>query len=132
MAKNDRTMNRSHVSGRPGVRSRSEQCKPESLTPSQTGGTRLQFPPGEADLEALRSVTREWLVPSLVDKFLRDHGVELKHVRSVPNRLQPSLSDVAPLVSASRISEETESQVKKKTNTGTLSKGGHGKEIPCS
>jgi hypothetical protein len=29
-------------------------------------------------MEALRSVTCEWLVPRLVQEFLREHGVELK------------------------------------------------------
>lgn len=110
MAKNDRTMNRSDVSGRPGVRSRSGRCKPESLTPSQTGGTRLQFPPGEANIEELRSVTREWLVPRLVEKFLRVHGVELKHSRQRANRLQSShLGD-----SAGAVAKEIRSQAKQK------------------
>src|SRR5579864_5032601 len=40
--------------------------------------TQLELPTGEPDLDALRSVTREWLVPRLVEKFLRMHGVELK------------------------------------------------------
>jgi hypothetical protein len=34
----------------------------------------LELPGGEPDLEALRSVMREWLVPQLVEKFLRLHG----------------------------------------------------------
>lgn len=41
--------------------------------------TQVRIPAGEPDLEALRSVTREWLAPRLVDKFLRMHGVELTH-----------------------------------------------------
>jgi len=32
--------------------------------------TRLEIPAGEVDLEALRSITCEWLVPQLVEKFL--------------------------------------------------------------
>jgi hypothetical protein len=40
--------------------------------------TQLQIPAGEPDLEALRSVTREWLVPLLVEKFLREQGIELR------------------------------------------------------
>ena len=40
--------------------------------------TQLGLPVGEPDLEALRSVTREWLVPLLVEKFLREQGVELR------------------------------------------------------
>jgi len=38
----------------------------------------LALPVGEPDLEALRSVTREWLVPLLVEKFLREQGIELR------------------------------------------------------
>jgi len=37
---------------------------------------KLALPAGEPDLEALRSVTREWLVPLLVDKFLREQGID--------------------------------------------------------
>ena len=46
--------------------------------------TRVEIPPAEPDLETLRSVTREWLVPSLVEKFLRLHGVQ---PRSSPRTL---------------------------------------------
>jgi hypothetical protein len=38
--------------------------------------TWLEISQGEPDLEALRSVTREWLVPVLVEKFLHDQGIE--------------------------------------------------------
>ena len=44
--------------------------------------TRLVLPDGEPNLEALRSVTRDWLVPLLVEKFLREKGIEL---RALPN-----------------------------------------------
>ena len=50
----------------------------ETLRPSRREETRLEIPAGEPDLEALRSVTREWLVPLLVEKFLREQGVELR------------------------------------------------------
>ncbi len=40
--------------------------------------TRLAVPAGEPNLEALGSVTREWLVPLLVEEFLREQGVELR------------------------------------------------------
>jgi len=47
---------------------------------------RLEIPPGEADLAALRSVMREWLVPRLVEDFLRERGIELKYSRGrIPN-----------------------------------------------
>ncbi len=45
--------------------------------------TRLEIPPGDPDIEGLRSVTREWLVPRLVEKFLRMHSVELGHSRAI-------------------------------------------------
>lgn len=40
--------------------------------------TRLVLPDGEPNLEALRSVTRDWLVPLLVEKFLGEQGIELR------------------------------------------------------
>jgi hypothetical protein len=43
----------------------------------QRSGTRLEISAGEPDLEALRLVTREWLVPLLVEKFLHEQGIEL-------------------------------------------------------
>jgi hypothetical protein len=46
---------------------------------------RLELPAGEPDLEALRSVTREWLVPRLVEKFLCLHGVELRYSQTSVN-----------------------------------------------
>jgi hypothetical protein len=42
---------------------------------------RLEIPASEPDLSALRSVMREWLVPRLVEDFLRERGIELKHSR---------------------------------------------------
>ena len=55
-------------------------------------------------MEALRSVTREWLVPRLVEKFLRIQGFELRHrpmFVNATNRLQPSLSRRSRVVQAS-------------------------------
>lgn len=40
--------------------------------------TKIELPAGAPDLEALRSATREWLVPLLVEKFLREQGIELR------------------------------------------------------
>ena len=40
--------------------------------------TRLEIPAGEPDLARLLSVTQDWLVPLLVDEFLRKRGVEAK------------------------------------------------------
>jgi hypothetical protein len=42
---------------------------------------RLELPAGEPDLEGLRAVTREWLVPALVGKFLREHGIQPRSQR---------------------------------------------------
>lgn len=39
---------------------------------------RLEIPAGEPDLARLLSVTQEWLVPLLVDEFLRERGVDFK------------------------------------------------------
>jgi hypothetical protein len=50
----------------------------EPRLPGRQGETKLELPVGNPDLEALRLVTREWLVPVLVEKFLREHGVELR------------------------------------------------------
>jgi hypothetical protein len=47
--------------------------------------TQLELPTGEPDLDALRSVTREWLVPRLVEKFLRMHRVELRYSQTSVN-----------------------------------------------
>lgn len=43
--------------------------------------TRLELPAGEPDLEGLRAVTREWLVPALVERFLREHGIQPRSQR---------------------------------------------------
>jgi len=48
--------------------------------------TRLEIPAGEPDLARLRSVTQEWLVPLLVDEFLRERGVDLKQKPMTVNR----------------------------------------------
>lgn len=43
--------------------------------------TRLEIPVGARDVAALRTVTREWLVPRLVEEFLRERGIELRAAR---------------------------------------------------
>ena len=110
MSKNDKTINRSDASGRSPATSGPVRSKRQVLSVSQPAGTRLQLPPGEADIQQLRSVTREWLVPRLVEKFLRVQGVELKHTRQCANRLQPSLLGD----SAGAVPKEIRSHVKKK------------------
>jgi len=50
---------------------------PTETVPAQRE-TKLVLPDGEPNLEALRSVTRDWLVPLLVEKFLREQGIELR------------------------------------------------------
>jgi hypothetical protein len=104
--------------------------------------TKLALPDGEPNLEALRSVTREWLVPLLVEKFLREQGIEL---RARPNA-EPGKTPISdPLVAEgsarSRISPEAdanlpggsekngldrgaECQRMEKTTTNPLGKGG--------
>lgn len=46
----------------------------EARPPGGHAETKLEFPTGEPDLDALRSVTHEWLVPALVEKFLLEQG----------------------------------------------------------
>jgi hypothetical protein len=95
----------------------SESDRQGSLPASSRGGGYLQLPQGKADIEALRSVTREWLVPRLVEKFLRVHGFELKHTRkfaNTANELQPSLPGEGSLMPADAVSKEFRSQAKKK------------------
>jgi len=103
--------------------------------------TKLVLPDGEPNLGALRSVTREWLVPLLVEKFLREQGIELRARPNAEHRKTP-ISD--PLVvkgsARSRISSEAdahlpggsekngldrsaECQRMKKTTTNPLGKG---------
>lgn len=118
MAKKKRTG--SALSGESAAaQSRSPHSKRQPAMPISAGGTRLQLPPGEPDLEALRSATREWLVPRLVEKFLQVHGIELKHSRkfgSIANRLQLSLpaDGIGSSTSAGAVSKRIRSQAKKK------------------
>jgi hypothetical protein len=65
-----------------------DECRPEVRRPSQRQGTGLELPVGEPDLEALRSAAREWLVPLLVERFLRRQGIELR-ARSRTNPDKP-------------------------------------------
>jgi hypothetical protein len=54
------------------------QAAVEAHFPGRRAETKLEFPTGQPDLDALRSVTREWLVPLLVERFLREQGVRLR------------------------------------------------------
>jgi len=105
MRRNEKPTNDSERNGTRLLRPRPGGSKRQSLRPASPtrGGERLKFPPGPPDIEALRSVTREWLVPRLVEKFLRIHGVELKHspkFANAANRLQPSLVGEGSLIAA--------------------------------
>jgi len=113
MPKNDRTGNSFETTGSRSSRSGGTKRQASTSTSSRAGG-RLQLPHGEADIQALRSVTREWLVPRLVEKFLRVHGVELEHSRRFANRLQLSLPGESSLLSEGTVSKEIRPQVKKK------------------
>jgi len=66
----------------------------EPRLPGRRGETKVQLPTGEPDLEALRSVTREWLVPLLVEKFLRERGIELRGQRSSADPGKTPISDL--------------------------------------
>lgn len=50
----------------------------EGEAPGRPREVKLEFPAREPDFDALRSVTREWLVPLLVEKFLRQQGIALR------------------------------------------------------
>jgi hypothetical protein len=50
----------------------------QTCAPRPRQEAELAIPAGERDLTALRSVTREWLVPRLVEEFLRERGVALR------------------------------------------------------
>jgi len=116
MPSNERTVSNSERNDRRSFRLGPGSSKQHSVPASSPGGGPLRLPPGEADIEALRSVTREWLVPRLVEKFLRVHGFELKHSRKIANtanRLQLSLSEEGPLVSGNAARKR--SQTNKKT-----------------
>ena len=53
-----------------------DKCVPNKIVrESRRKETKIELAAGEPDLEALRSVTREWLVPLLVEKFLREQGI---------------------------------------------------------
>jgi hypothetical protein len=116
--KSKKTVNAFERTGARSSQSRSGGSKRQSSVPtSSRAGGRLQLPPGEPDLEALRSVTREWLVPRLVEKFLRIHGIELKHSRkgtNTANRLQISLPEEGSLIFASAGAKEIRPQANKK------------------
>src|SRR5208337_5246912 len=103
MPRNEKPANSSERNGKRSSRPRSGGSKRESLRPAcpSGGGGRLQFPPGEPDVGALRSATREWLVPRLVEKFLHIHGFDLRHspgFANATNRLQPSLVGEGSLI----------------------------------
>jgi hypothetical protein len=95
MHRNKRTVSDSEPNGTRPSRLRSESSERQGPVPaSSRDGVRLLLPLGEPDLEALRAVTREWLVPRLVQEFLREHGVELKQP-STPVNQKNELSDAA-------------------------------------
>ena len=106
-------------------KARPEGSKRQPLQPATPirGNGRLRLPPGKPDIDALRSVTREWLVPRLVEKFLRIHGVELKHspkFANAANRLQPSLVGEGFLIAGRTPAQESGSSVKKKNQYRAL------------
>ena len=119
MTRTEKPANRSDRNGTRPSRPRSGSSKRQSLLPAcpSAGGVSLQLPPGEPDIEALWSVTREWLVPRLVEKFLRVHGFDPRRspkFTNATNRLQPSLVGEGSSIPARTAAEESGSQVKKK------------------
>lgn len=109
MPRNKKPANSSERKGTRSSRPRSGSSKRRPSLPARPSGGRLQFPLGPPDIEALRSVTREWLVPRLVEKFLRIHGVELKHspeFANAANRLQPSLVGDGSLIAGRTVTKK--------------------------
>jgi hypothetical protein len=68
----------------------SDECPLEIRRPSRRNRTRLELPVGKTDLEALRSVTREWLAPLLVERFLRKQGIDLRACQNPSKSKFPS------------------------------------------
>jgi hypothetical protein len=81
------------------------------MVPNRRRETRIELPAGKPDLEALRSVTREWLVPLLVEKFLREQGIEL---RARPNA-EPGktpISDSLVVEGSAKVANQSRSRCK--------------------
>jgi len=62
------------------------------FAPGKRQEARLELPGGEPDLEALRSVARDWLVPRLVDKFLRLHGIQPRISKTIGNTTKSTMT----------------------------------------
>jgi hypothetical protein len=63
-------------------RPKPEHGKVAEVLSTRTCETRLALPTGVPDIPALTSITREWLVPRLVQEFLRERqGVDLPRPR---------------------------------------------------
>jgi hypothetical protein len=100
---------RRHMKNAAKVNSGTANARRDMYSPGRRLETRVQLPAGKPDIEALRSVTREWLVPRLVEKFLRVHGIEPQAspttLATSANRLRPSITGAKPafaLVDAQR------------------------------
>lgn len=94
------------------------------MVPNRREESRIERPAGKPDLEALRSVTREWLVPLLVEKFLREQGIEL---RARPNAefWKTPISDPVAMegLTRSRISLEAEANLPGGSEKNGLDRG---------
>ena len=86
------------------------RCK----TSSDGERARLLIPAGNPDIDALRSVTREWLVPSLVKKFLRLHGIDLKYSG---NSASHAIRLLRPVISEDRGSGCRNAEVQRQQET---------------
>ncbi len=69
-------------------KSKQKRCEPVTSNISDVNGgerkrTRVVIGSGESDLSGLRSITRDWLVPRLVEKFLASRGTPAKRDRHV-------------------------------------------------
>jgi hypothetical protein len=94
------------------------------MVPNRRQETRIELPAGKPDLEALRSVTREWLVPLLVEKFLREQGIELRaRPNAEPGKTPISDPLVAEGLATSQISPEADANLPGGSEKNGLDRG---------
>jgi hypothetical protein len=102
--------------------------------PSHAQSARLLLPAGEPDIEALRSVTREWLVPRLVVKFLRLHGAQLKYSQNLaseasrlPRPLTGEGRTLSPTTAGHKETRRLENASRREKPIRSALVGGHGR-----
>lgn len=74
-------------------RAKGEARRVDFIPPGNNGDI-LAIPAGRPDVQALDAVCREWLVPQLIDKFLRERNVVLQHRK---DHMRSTFSTSGPL-----------------------------------